>query len=52
LFATHIKSYQVHKRFVQKVNQDVAWLGFPSSAFQAIYKIAEEKGFSYEQKKT
>ena len=50
LFATHIKSYQVHKRFVQKVAQDVAWLGFPSSALQAIQKTAEEKGFSFEQK--
>ncbi|MDR2583929.1 MAG: four helix bundle protein [Fibromonadaceae bacterium] len=50
LFATHIKSYQVHKRFVQKVAQDVAWLGFPASALRAIQKIAEEKGFSFEQK--
>jgi hypothetical protein len=50
LFSKHIKSYHVHKRFVQKVNQDVAWLGFPSSALPAIQKIAEEKGFSFEQK--
>jgi hypothetical protein len=50
LFAMHIKNYQVHKRFVQKVAQEVAWLGFPSSALPAIQKTAEEKGFSYEQK--
>jgi hypothetical protein len=50
LFAMHIKQYQVHKRFVQKVSQEVAWLGFPSSALPAIQKIAEEKGFSFEQK--
>jgi len=50
LFATHIKQYRVHKRFVQKVNQEVAWLGFPSSALSTIQKIAEEKGFSFEQK--
>jgi len=50
LFATHIKSYQVHKRFVQKVAQDVAWLGFPSSALPAIQKIATDKGFGFEQK--
>jgi len=50
LFATHIKSYQVHKRFVQKVARDVAWLGFPSSALPAIQKLATDKGFSFEQK--
>jgi len=50
LFATHIKNYQVHKRFVQKVAQDVAWLGFPSSALSAIQKIATDKGFVFEQK--
>jgi hypothetical protein len=50
LFATHIKQYRVHKRFIQKVSQDVAWLGFPSSALSAIQKLAEEKGFSFEQK--
>ncbi len=52
LFAVHIKSYQVHKRFVQKVSQEVAWLGFPSSALQAIQKIATDKGFGFEQKST
>jgi len=50
LFATHIKSYQVHKRFVQKVSQEVAWLGFPSSALPAIQKKATDKGFGFEQK--
>jgi hypothetical protein len=50
LFVAHIKSYHVHKRFVQKVNQDVAWLGFPSSALPAIEKLATDKGFSFEQK--
>jgi len=50
LFATHIKSYQVHKRFVQKVSQEVAWLGFPSSALPAIQKTATDKGFGFEQK--
>jgi hypothetical protein len=50
LFCSHIKQYHVHKRFVQKVAQDVAWLGFPSSVLPAIQKIAEEKGFSFEQK--
>jgi len=52
LFSVHIKSYLVHKRFVQKVSQDVAWLGFPSSALAAIQKIATDKGFGFEQKST
>jgi hypothetical protein len=52
LFTTHIKQYHVHKRHVHKVAQDVAWLGFPSSALPAIQKAAEEKGFSFEQKST
>ncbi len=50
LFAAHIKSYQVHKRFVQKVSQEVAWLGFPSSALTAIQKATTDKGFGFEQK--
>jgi hypothetical protein len=50
LFAAHIKSYQVHKRFVQKVSQEVAWLGFPSSALPAIQKTATDKGLNFEQK--
>jgi len=50
LFAVHIKSYQVHKRFVQKVSQEVAWLGFPSSALHTIQKTATDKGFGFEQK--
>jgi hypothetical protein len=50
LFVTHIKNYHVHKRFVQKVSQDVAWLGFPSSALPAIEKLATDKGFTFEQK--
>jgi hypothetical protein len=49
LFVTHIKNYQVHKRFVQKVSKEVAWLGFPSSALSAIQKIAQDKNFGYEQ---
>jgi hypothetical protein len=52
LFAVHIKSYHVHKRFVQKVSQEVAWLGFPSSALAAIQGIATGKGFGFEQKST
>jgi hypothetical protein len=50
LFATHIKNYQVHKRFVKKVSQEVAWLGFPSSALSGIKNIALEKGFTFEPK--
>jgi len=50
LFAVHIKNYQVHKRFVQKVSQEVAWLGFPSSALHTIQKTATDKGFGFEQK--
>ena len=50
LFASHIKSYQVHKRFVQKVSQEVAWMGFPSSALPTIQKTATDKGFGFEQK--
>ncbi|MDR0515797.1 MAG: hypothetical protein LBH25_01985 [Fibromonadaceae bacterium] len=45
LFTAHIKSYHVHKRFVQKVSQEVAWLGFPSSALPAIQAVAAGKGF-------
>jgi len=50
LFSVHIKSYQVHKRFVQKVSQEVAWLGFPSSALSTIQEIATSKNFGFEQK--
>ncbi len=50
LFATHIKNYQVHKRFVQKVSQEVAWLGFPKNALAEIEKIAKSKGWAFEQK--
>jgi hypothetical protein len=50
LFVTHIKKYQVHKRFVQKVAQEVAWLGFPKNALPNIEKVAKEKGWSFEQK--
>jgi len=50
LFVTHIKKYQVHKRFVQKVAQEVAWLGFPKNALVNIEKIVKDKGWSFEQK--
>jgi hypothetical protein len=50
LFVTHIKKYQVHKRYVQKVAQEVAWLGFPKQALTEIEKIAKAKGWSFEQK--
>ena len=36
LFVTHFRKYQVHKRFVQKVSQEVAWLGFPKTALADI----------------
>ncbi|MDR3001556.1 MAG: hypothetical protein LBU89_09855 [Fibromonadaceae bacterium] len=49
LFISHIKKYQVHKRFIHKVSQEVAWLGFPKSVLAEIEKIAKEKGWSYEQ---
>jgi len=49
LFVSHIKKYQVHKRFIQKVAQDVAWLGFPKTAIGAIEKAARDKGWSFEQ---
>jgi len=50
LFSSHIKKYQVHKRFIQKVSQDVAWLGFPSNALSGILKMADDKGFKVERK--
>jgi len=50
LFVAHIRKYQVHKRFVQKVSQDVAWLGFPKTALAAIEKIVTGKGWTFEQK--
>jgi|GEM_PF-1549001 len=50
LFITHIKKYQVHKRFVQKVSQEVAWLGFPKTALAAIEKSTRSKGWSFEEK--
>jgi len=49
LFVSHIKKYQVHKRFIQKVSQDVAWLGFPKTAMDAIEKAAKDKGWSFER---
>jgi len=42
LFYSYIEKYQVHKRFVQKVSQDVAWLGFPKSALKKIEDIVKE----------
>jgi hypothetical protein len=50
LFVSHIKKYQVHKRFVQKVSQEVAWLGFPKTALAEIEKIARGKQWSFEEK--
>jgi len=50
LFVSHIRKYQVHRRFVQKVSQEVAWLGFPKTALADIEKIAKGKGWSFEQK--
>jgi len=49
LFVNNIKKYQVHKRFVQKVSQEVAWLGFPKTALNGIEKIARAKGWSFER---
>jgi hypothetical protein len=50
LFHTYIKKYQVHKRFVQKVSQEVAWLGFPKIALAEIEKIAKSNNWHFEQK--
>jgi hypothetical protein len=50
LFVTHIKKYHVHKRFVQKVSQDVAWLGFPKNVLAEIEKTAKSNGWLFEQK--
>jgi hypothetical protein len=50
LFVTHIRKYHVHKRFVQKVAQEVAWLGFPKSALAGIAQGVKEKGWSFEEK--
>ena len=50
LFVTHLRKYQVHKRFVQKVSQEVAWLGFPKTALAGIEKIVAGKGWVFEQK--
>jgi hypothetical protein len=50
LFVTHIKKYQVHKRFIRKVAQDVAWLGFPRTAVAQIESAARGKGWSFEQR--
>ncbi|MCL2688490.1 MAG: four helix bundle protein [Chitinispirillia bacterium] len=50
LFVTHIKKYQVQKRFIQKVSQEVVWIGFPRSVLANIEKISKEKGWTYEQK--
>ena len=50
LFVVHIRKYQVHKRFVQKVSQEVAWLGFPKTALADIERIATGKGWVFEQK--
>ncbi len=49
LFVNHIKKYQVHKRFVQKVSQDVAWLGFPKTALDTIENAVRAKGWSFER---
>ena len=51
LFTMHLKKdYQVQKRFIKKVSQEVAWIGFPSSTLDTIRQIAEKKGFKWEQK--
>jgi len=50
LFVTYIKKYQVHKRFVQKVSQEVAWLGFPKTALAEIEKSVHARGWTFEQK--
>jgi len=50
LFHTYIKKYQVHKRFVQKVSQEVAWLGFPKMALAEIEKTAKANNWHFEQR--
>jgi hypothetical protein len=50
LFVTYLRKYRVHKRFVQKVSQEVAWLGFPKTALADIEKVAESKGWVFERK--
>jgi len=50
LFISHITKYQVHKKYVNKVAKEVAWLGFPYSAVTSIQEIAIKKGFGFEQK--
>jgi len=50
LFTCHIAKYQVHKKYVNKVGKEVAWLGFPYSTITAIQDTALKKGFGFEQK--
>ena len=48
LFSKNFRKYQVHHRFVQKVAQDLVWLGFPKTVLKDIQMTAKQKSFSYE----
>jgi hypothetical protein len=48
LFSKIFRKYQVHHRFVQKVAQDLVWLGFPKTVLKDIQMTAKQKLFSYE----
>lgn len=48
IFSKIFRKYQVHHRFVQKVAQDLVWLGFPKTVLKDIQMTAKQKSFSYE----
>ena len=48
LFSKIFRKYQVHHRFVQKVAQDLVWLGFPKTVLKDVQMTAKQKAFSYE----
>lgn len=45
LFVNNIKKYKVRKKFVQKVSQDLVWLGFPELVLKDILEMAVQKRF-------
>lgn len=48
LFSKIFRKYKVHHRFVQKVVQDLVWLGFPKTVLKDVQMTVKQKSFSYE----
>lgn len=45
-FQHFFKKYKINRKFIQKANQDIVWLGFPESSRQFFINLSNAKGYS------